>query len=227
MKDQPETDYTSPNGLLEFTRRYRSDMGGFSSIASAAGFVNNATDDAKGNCLMSSWVLQGVKQAYCFPLLGTGQATADLWTSSGKRISFGLDASGQPVAPVNVNERAVRLTDTQGVVTWLVKRDDSAQEIYSASGLLLSRTNVDGKKLTFVYSDSSTATSVAPRAGLLITMKDPFGRALNFQYNEWGVVSKMIDPNGQIYSYAYGAAGIPCVSGYCEQVTYPGGFVRQ
>lgn len=42
LKVQSEEDYVSPNGLLAFGRQYRSDTGGFSSVASVAGLVNHS-----------------------------------------------------------------------------------------------------------------------------------------------------------------------------------------
>jgi RHS repeat-associated protein len=84
--------------------------------------------------------------------------------------------------------------------------------VASASGTL---------KQTFTYSTSSTPTSIAPVAGLLISAQDAFGHALNITYDAQSRLSTLTDPAGGLYQYAYDG------NGNLSSVTYPDGTSRQ
>jgi len=69
-------------------------------------------------------------------------------------------------------------------------------ELYDAGGKLISITSRTGLVQVLTYSDGSTPPTVAPRAGLLIRVSDPFGRQLNFTYDGKSHVNTITDPAG-------------------------------
>ncbi|GLQ45656.1 type IV secretion protein Rhs [Dyella lipolytica] len=98
-------------------------------------------------------------------------------------------------------------------------------ETYSASGVLQTVTDETGQGITLTYSTVSTPSSVAPSAGLLLTVVDPKGRQLNFSYNANGNISQVTLPDGGKLKYAYNsdASGSTMLS----SVQYPDGTSRQ
>ncbi len=94
-------------------------------------------------------------------------------------------------------------------------------EQYSPAGLLQSITDQDGKVTTLIYSTSSTPASVAPSAGLLLTVTDPQGRTLNFTYTSTGQLNTVTQPDSGVLTYGYDS------SGDLTSVQYPDGKTRQ
>ncbi|MEJ7805312.1 MAG: hypothetical protein WKG03_05255, partial [Telluria sp.] len=117
---------------------------------------------------------------------------------------------------------------------------------------IVSRTG-SAQRLTYsngVTNDSSIGrhpanAPVCPRvqlgmileAGLLLCVTDDAGRQLQFERDPYGRISKMIDPAGESYLYAYDgiSAGctnsgafnaIACEAGNLTSVTYPGGRTK-
>lgn len=241
IKNQTELDYRAPNGLLEFVRTYRSDIGQFTSAVSSSGFFdytspplapmgrcvngryNTMYKDASGNV---------IKASYCFPLMpigSIGTPHALLWDETGRQIDFNM-SSGTPVPNVDINDRAVKTTDASGNVQWRLTREDNTIELYAANGALLSRTTADGKTVAYSYSTASTPATIAPASGLLIAQTDPFGRTLGFLYNSAGLMTQMTDPAGQAYTYTYDTTSAECAGGTCNrvvQVQFPDQFARQ
>ena len=76
-------------------------------------------------------------------------------------------------------------------------------------------------KYSLTYSTTSTPLNIAPVAGLLIQVADPFGHSLNLTYDSSSRLSTMTDPNGGLYSYAYDG------NNNLISVTYPDLKVRQ
>ena len=98
---------------------------------------------------------------------------------------------------------------------WKVTTPENTIETYSSNGDLLSMTAISGVTQTLVYSNSTTPTTTAPVAGLIIRVTDSFGKSLNFTYDSASRISTMTDPAGQVYRYSYDA------SGNLKTVTYP------
>jgi RHS repeat-associated protein len=73
-----------------------------------------------------------------------------------------------------------------------------------------------------MYSTASTPSSIAPTAGLLITVADPEGRRLNLTYNSVGYVSHITLPDGGQLIYSYDSD-----VGNLLSVQYPDGGIRQ
>jgi YD repeat-containing protein len=141
----------------------------------------------------------------------------------GRELEFRAPSSGNVyIAGADVPDRLERLTDGSGNITgwkYLVAADDSS-ELYGPTGKLLSITDRAGTTLTLAYSDASTPASVAPAAGLLISVTDPWGRRLNFTYNSQQRIVRMTDPAGGNHDFAYDASGNPA------SVTFPDTKVR-
>ncbi|WP_216840588.1 RHS repeat-associated core domain-containing protein [Dyella sp. S184] len=93
-------------------------------------------------------------------------------------------------------------------------------ENYNAAGQLVSIQDPNQLTTTLTYSTASTPTSIAPVAGLLLTVVDPRGRQLSFVYNSSGFVSTVTQPNGGVLTYSYSG-------NLLTQVTYPDRSTRQ
>ncbi|WP_426398198.1 RHS repeat protein [Ralstonia sp. R-29] len=243
VKKQTESDYRAPNGLLQFVRTYRSDVGQFTSAVSSSGFFDytSAPSAPTGRCVNGHWSNTYAKDAsgntlqgsFCFPLTpigpNNGSPRALLWDEAGRQIDFDM-SNGTPVPNADVNDRAIKTTDASGNVQWRLTREDNAIELYAANGALLSRTTADGKTVTYSYSTASTPAAIAPASGLLIAQTDPFGRTLAFQYNSAGLMTQMTDPAGQAYLYTYDTTSAECAGGTCGrvvQVQFPDQYARQ
>lgn len=96
-------------------------------------------------------------------------------------------------------------------------------ETYDTTGKLLAVTAESGQGITLTYSTATTPTSVAPRAGLLLTVTDPQGRQLNFIYNYYTQrLSQVTLPDGGTLVYSYDTTSSNLVS-----VQYPDTKTRQ
>ena len=156
-------------------------------------------------------------------------STATVSRSDGKSYYYNL-VSGAWVADADVVGTLVETgVDTSGNPTgWTYANERDEVETYNASGQMVSITNRAGQSQTLTYScmpvsatcPVATPASIAPAAGLLITVTDPDSRSLNFTYDASSRVVKMTDPMGGVYAYAYGT------NDNLASVTYPDGKVR-
>ena len=130
----------------------------------------------------------------------------------GSLIEIGVDISGKPTG-------------------WKYTNESDEVETYDAAGKLVSFTNKAGLTQILTYSCTVvsatcpvvTPVSIAPAAGLLITVTDPTGHQLNFNYDSVSRVNKMIDPAGGVYTYTYSG---PLVTDNLVSVTYPDNKTR-
>lgn len=140
----------------------------------------------------------------------------------GKQFIFILK-SGQWVADADVADHLVTQTDSSGAITGWSYFDANTRhrESYDADGNLRSITNIAGQVTALTYSTTATPSSVAPQAGLLLTVTGPRGRTLNFSYNANAQVDSIREPDGGKLAYAYDA------NGNLISVTYPDQTSRQ
>jgi YD repeat-containing protein len=140
----------------------------------------------------------------------------------GQQLNFTL-TSGQWVADQDVADRLTEQTNASGAITGWTYVDAATryQENYDPSGNLLSITDTDGLVTTLTYSTASTPANVAPAAGLLLTVTDPRGRALNFTYNSSSEVATITEPDGGVVTYTYDG------NGNLTAVAYPDKSSRQ
>jgi len=149
-------------------------------------------------------------------------STVTVFRPDGLQVVFTLRA-GQWTTDVDVADRLTTQTNAVGVITGWLYSDASTryQEAYDANGNLLSITDTNGQVTALAYSTASTPASIAPSAGLLLTVTDPRGRSLNFTYNAQGNVATATQPDGGVLGYAYDA------NGNLVTVTYPDTKTRQ
>jgi YD repeat-containing protein len=143
-------------------------------------------------------------------------AIAIVFRPEGRQLIFKL-TSGQWVADQDVADRLTAQTNASGAITGWTYVDAATryQERYDSNGNLLSITDTDGLITALTYSTTATPVSVAPAAGLLLTVTDPRGRALNFTYNSGSEVSAITEPAGGVVTYTYDG------NGNLTSVTYP------
>ncbi|MBS0422785.1 MAG: RHS repeat protein [Proteobacteria bacterium] len=112
------------------------------------------------------------------------------------------------------------ITDGAGLTIGyqLVDQNDT-RENYDVSGVLQSIVTRSGQTQTLTYSTSTTPPSIAPSAGLLISVADDFGHALQLTYNASAQIATVTDPSGGSYSYTY-------TNGLLTGVSYPDGNSR-
>ena len=91
--------------------------------------------------------------------------------------------------------------------------DSGALEDYDNTGKLQKMVLSSGKTLSFEYSTTSTPANVAPSPDLLIAVRDPFGRAVQFNYEKpadtklSARITRIVDPNGQPVAFTYDTNG--------------------
>lgn len=111
---------------------------------------------------------------------------------------------------VSSRDTVVALADAAGQrtgYTYAAATDDGT-ETYDAGGKLLSRRERNGWTTTLTYSDAATPLAVAPRPGLLIAVRNQFGRELKFTYDAAGRVAELLPP-GAISGTPAGSAASP------------------
>lgn len=155
-------------------------------------------------------------------LSGGTTSTATVFRPDGLQVVFTLQ-KGQWTTDPDVADRLTPQTNATGAVSGWLYFDASTrdQEAYDANGNLLSITDTNGQITTLAYSTASTPPSVAPSAGLLLTVTDSRGRSLNFTYNAQGNIVSVTQPDGGVLGYAYDTHG------NLVSVTYPDSKTRQ
>lgn len=123
----------------------------------------------------------------------------------------------------NNPDQLTEFTDTSGKTTgyifWVAALRHT--ETYSADGRLLTIQDATGQVATLAYSDASTAPTVAPKPGLLISVTAPNGRQLSFTYDSAALLNRVIAPDGSTFAYAHDG------SNRLNSVQYPDGNTRQ
>ncbi|HEX4986923.1 MAG TPA: DUF6531 domain-containing protein [Burkholderiales bacterium] len=147
----------------------------------------------------------------------------------GKFYQFTPPSSGNVyVSEADVPDTLTKLMSGSTLTGWQYRRAaDEAVEQYDANGKLVSITARNSQVTTLTYSTGSTSTSIAPRAGLLITVTDHFGRGLNFTYDSAARITSATDAAGNGYSFAYDESSSVVLSGQplgnnLTSVTFPG-----
>ncbi len=98
--------------------------------------------------------------------------------------------------------------------------DTLNHEHFDGNGVLQTITDDTGHVTTLAYSTSTTSTSIASEAGLLITVTDPVGRHLQLTYDSSNMLATVTGPDGQAIRYAHSR---PL---YITKITYPNGLIR-
>ncbi|MCM5681570.1 RHS repeat protein [Schlegelella sp. S2-27] len=96
-----------------------------------------------------------------------------------------------------------------------------AYETYNSTGQLLNVKTASGAVHTYTYSDSATPATIAPAAGLLLSIQDQQGRTISFTYEKPPEASlpirikQLIDPAQQTTEFAYDSHG------NLQRITWP------
>lgn len=200
------TDY-SASPWLTFRRFYNSNLTNF--LVTNAGTTTN---------MGAGWSNSFSRSLL---LLDSPLATIGVQRPDGRQYTFHKN-SGVWSSDPDVLEKLTEQDDAKGNPTgftlWVAELNHT--EVYSAAGLLLSVTDLNGQGVTLTYSTASTPNSIAPSAGLLLNVTDSQGRQLNFTYNSSGNVSTLTLPDGGVLAYNYDS-NINLTS-----VTYPDSKVR-
>ncbi|WP_313643729.1 RHS repeat-associated core domain-containing protein [Stenotrophomonas sp.] len=156
------------------------------------------------------------------PLSSPTTSVANVYRPDGRYVGFTL-LNGTWTPDAGVQDKLIPIYDAANAfVGWNYSVAASRDiEHYDAQGLLRALTYSNGQLLTFEYSTTSTPASVAPSAGLLLSVTDPLGRELNFTYNPQGRIAVVAKPDGGVTQYTYNATG------NLIKVTYPDSTFRQ
>ena len=141
----------------------------------------------------------------------------------GGEEGFGL-ANGVWTTDADVADTLTEIDNPQGVATGYTLFVAALREVetYDVNGLLQSVADQStGQGISLTYSNSSTPITVAPYANLLLTVTDPKGRTLLFNYTSAGYVSQVTLPDNGVLKYTYD------VNGNLETVQYPDSATRQ
>lgn len=154
-------------------------------------------------------------------LAGGSSPVATLFRPDGKQFRF-RKINGTWTADADIHDTLLEDDNSGGQLTGWTYFVAGAQQIesYDVAGKLVSIEDLGGLTTTLTYSTVETPKSIAPAAGLLITVTGPRGRQLDFTYDANSRIVQIALPDGANLAYTYDAAG------NLATVTYPGGAVR-
>jgi RHS repeat-associated protein len=112
---------------------------------------------------------------------------------NGATTVFTPDGSGGYAAPPEVYATLTKNADG----TWTFIRQQQQRFVFSATGQLISISDLNGYTTTLSYNGS----------GQLTTVSDPEGRTLSFSYGSNGDIASATDPAGRTVSYGYDSSG--------------------
>jgi RHS repeat-associated protein len=153
---------------------------------------------------------------------GSPATSIVVYRPDGKQEAF-TKLNGAWSADPDVTDILSEVSDSQGSVTAykLFVAALHHYEIFGTTGLLQSVSDESGLILSFSYSTTSTPTTIAPSAGLLITVTDAKGRQLGLTYAANHSVQQVTLPGGGTLNYTYDSGG------NLTSVQYPDGKTRQ
>lgn len=150
----------------------------------------------------------------------TGSATAGFGSAWSHNHSVALKKNGTPgsagsTAKIVFGDGSARVFNWQvGSSSWLAdssadaltanttgllytRQEDNSSWQFDTTGRLLAVTRRNGWVTTYTYSTASIPTTIAPPAGLLLTVTNQFGRSLNFSYNAASQLMSVTASDGQ------------------------------
>lgn len=157
-------------------------------------------------------------------ILEQGGHGARVLRGDGTTVSFRGSGTGIFTPQASSSDRLL----IAGAEYRFIDASQQAIERYDAAGKLLEIQFAGGLTLAFVYSDASTASSIAPGVGYLVGVSDSFGRTVGFQYtlpsgadpSTGGRVSRITDPAGAVTTFEYGNQNL-------TRITWPDLTTRQ
>ncbi|WP_313816425.1 DUF6531 domain-containing protein [Cupriavidus sp.] len=192
LKQQQETDFvgtTSPH--LTLKRLYRSSY----LVAPADGF---------GALWMHEWQRRLDLSRYYGATPSLTALRAD-----GTSTTFAL-SNGIWTSTDHKSDQVAVVSDAGGAVPGfrLTDRRNDRTEDYDATGKLLLVKAHNGWTTSVKYSDTSTPTTVAPYANLLIEVRNQFAQTIRFAYDGSGRINAATMPDGTIVQYGYDPYGM-------------------
>ena len=158
------------------------------------------------------WTAEPWGRAVRFLPNSTSPQVIRLWRG-GRTVTLANDGSG--VWRHNPRDGVELRTIASG---WLlVDQTERSLELYNAVGLLLALQKSDGLTFDLTYSDATTPTTIAPRAGLLISVSSSLGPVFSLSYLLNGKVASLVGSGGRQVSYSFNAQNSELLSA----VTYP------
>ena len=152
-------------------------------------------------------------------------AAAYVVTATGAHVTF-LNVGGVWAPPSHRSEKLTQLQDGG----WQFVGADDTVEQYDASGKLSLITRRDGRRQVLAYSDGTGTgangavavdTGAVLPAGLLLRVRDDFGRTLRFDYSAQTQLVRVVAPTGDATGFVFDALG------RLKTVAYPDGKSRQ
>jgi YD repeat-containing protein len=174
-------------------------------------------------------------------LIGAPATQATAYRNDGRQFLFTLQGSSW-TADADVADTLTELKNTSGVRTGWRYRVASTEDVehYDASGKLIAIERRSGLTQTLTYTDGTNGassgnggfaldaagnpTGVILTQGLLLRVRDHFGRTLRFGYTNLWRIKKVTDPAGGTYLYTYTVATNGLAN--LTSVTYPDGRQR-
>lgn len=156
--------------------------------------------------------------------IGAANKGARVSRGDGSAVSFNGDGAGTYTPDADTNDRLVSINGGYRFTDAATK----TQESYNTQGQLTRIDRSDGQFTTYSYSTSSTAASIAPAPGYLLSAQDQFGRSVQFEYElpsggvaaTDGRVKKITDPQGRVITPAYTGTNL-------TQLSWPDGQLRK
>ena len=205
-KVETQTLYRSP-GRLELVLTYNSQIGAGSFESGSFG---------------TRW-----SSRYFARLRDSSQGVIPVQMPNGRELEFDAPPTGSVyTADADISDKLERITDSSGnFLEWhLTTSSGDEQFAFDATGHLLrirSRTLQD-ETLTYSTGD----TPIAPEAGYVISVSDPFGRQMNFTYDVNRRVVTMTDSGGGVYRFEYDGPSGPANANNLTKITFPDGQTR-
>lgn len=152
-----------------------------------------------------------------------GTSATTVYRPSGLRETFHKSSTTGWTTTANNPDVLTELRDPQGAISGYTLWVAALRHIenYGADGRLLTIQDETGQTATLTYSDALTDPTIAPKAGLLLTVTAPSGRALSFTYDANAHVHQLVLPDGGTFVYEYD------LTGNLTSVQYPDGKTRQ
>jgi len=194
-KVQTEVDYEGAGAHpLSFTRSFRSQ--------GARPYVEPGA--------WSHWVHNWARRIDVYPEPGHRGRAFVIREDASQRI-YGTDGGGtwtsQQVGDRNGLTEQRDANGARAGFEYRLWADDSV-EYYDPAGRLLRVVQRNGWTNTLTYSDGATPASIAPRPGLLISVRNHFGRELRLTYDAAGRLAELLPP-GAVSGTAPGSSASP------------------
>ena len=200
---------------LNLTRSYRSSR----VVSGLIGYTGPANQGTFNPGLGQPWSHNHAHYLAVTGTTGTSGSTAKVMLGDGTVRAFTYSNTTASYQPDNSADSLA--VNASGLV--YKRQDDDTTWQFNAAGQLQTITQRNGWTTTYNYSTAATPVSVAPAAGLLISVNNQFGRAINFTYNATSQLIGVTTPDGQTTSYSYdGAAN----TARLVTITYPGNAAR-